>query len=140
MAIKMRVLCDSKKGKINTLATMIQHEYDLPINALDKIPPAYSCDKERVVILMLSLKGEPDNYLRLFCQEMTKARAQNTALIIDGTEAAAKAIKAILKEAGTNVIDEVLYIKGGFALFKSVTEEEKEQVRAFCKRVVENLQ
>ena len=140
MAIKMRVLCDSKKGKINTLASMIKQEYDLPINALDKIPPAYSCDKERVVILMLSLKGEPENYLRLFCREMTKARAQNTALIIDGTEAAAKTIGDLLKEGGTNVFEEVLYIKGGFALFKNATDEEKEQVRAFCKRVVENLQ
>ena len=140
MAIKMRVLCDSKKGKINTLASMIKQEYDLPINALDKIPPAYSCDKERVVILMLSLKGEPENYLRLFCREMTKARAQNTALIIDGTEAAAKTIVDLLKEGGTNVFEEVLYIKGGFALFKNATDEEKEQVRAFCKRVVENLQ
>ena len=140
MAIKMRVLCDSKKGKINTLASMIKQEYDLPINALDKIPPAYSCDKERVVILMLSLKGEPENYLRLFCREMTKARAQNTALIIDGTEAAAKTIVDLLKEGGTNVFEEVLYIKGGFALFKNATDEEKEQVRAFCKRAVENLQ
>ena len=140
MAIKMRVLCDSKKGKINTLAAMIKQEYDLPINALDKIPPAYSCDKERVVILMLSLRGEPENYLRLFCREMTKARAQNVALIIDGTEAAAKSITDLLKEAGTNVFEEVLYIKGGFSLFKNATDEEKEQVRAFCKRVVENLQ
>ena len=140
MAIKMRVLCDSKKGKINTLANMIKQEYDLPINALDKIPPAYSCDKERIVILMLSLKGEPENTLRLFCREMTKARAQNTALIIDGSETAAKTIKDLLTEAGTHVIDEVLYIKGGFALFKNATDEEKEQVRAFCKRVVENLQ
>lgn len=140
MAIKMRVLCDSKKGKINTLAAMIKQEYDLPINALDKIPPAYSCDKERIVILMLSLKGDPENYLRLFCREMTKARAQNVALIVDGSESAAQNIKDLLVEAGTHVIDEVLFIKGGFALFKNVTEEEKEQVRAFCKRVVENLQ
>jgi len=140
MAIKMRVLCDSKKGRINTIAQWIKQEYELPINALDKIPPAYSCDKERIVILLLSLKGEPENYLRLFCREMTKARAQNTALIIDGSESAAKAVKDLLVEAGTHVIDEVLYVKGGFPLFKNVTDEEKEQVRAFCQRVVENLQ
>ena len=57
MAIKMRVLYASGKAIIAAMAALIQSEYGLAINAVDKIPPAYSCDKERLVILMLSLKG-----------------------------------------------------------------------------------
>ena len=140
MAIKMRVLYASSKAKVANMANMIKEEYGLSFNAVDKIPPAYSCDKERIVILMLSLKGDPDNQLRLFVQELNKTRAQNVALVIDGSEAAANGIKEILKTAGTNVIDEVLYIKGGLPFLKGVKPEEKEALLAFTHRVVENLQ
>ena len=141
MAIKMRVLYASGKGKVANMAHMIHSEFQLPINAIDKIPPAYSCDKERLVVLMLSLKGEPEDQLRLFCRELTKARAQNVALVIDGTEAAAKRMKEILGEAGTNVIDEVHYVTCSFLPFlKGVKEEEKAALLAWAHRIVDNLQ
>ena len=139
MAIKMRVLCDSKQKKIASMAQIIKAEYDLAINAVDKIPPAYSCDKERLVILMLSLKGEPADQIRLFCQEMTRMRAQNTALVIHGTEAAANRMKEILQKAGTTVADEVFYVTCG--LFNSaVKPEEKEALLAYTRRIVDGLQ
>lgn len=141
MAIKMRVLYASSKGKIAAMADMIKQEYNLAINAVDKIPPAYSCDKERLVVLMLSLKGEPESQLRLFCQELTKARAQNVALIIDGNEAAANRMKEILTAAGTNVAEEVHYVKCSFLPFiKTVTEEEKKALLDYTHRIVDNLQ
>ena len=141
MAIKMRVLYASGKAKMAAMASMVHAEFALPINAVDKIPPAYSCDKERLVVLMLSLKGEPDDQLRLFCRELTKARAQNVALVIDGPEAAAKRMKEILGEAGTNIIDEVLYVNCGFLPFlKGVKEEEKTALLEWAHRIVDNLQ
>ena len=89
MAIKMRVLYNSAKPKVKNIANEIKAHYDLGVNAVDVIPPAYSCDKERIVVLILSAKGEHlDDSLRLFCQELTKARAQNIALMVDGNEAA----------------------------------------------------
>ena len=140
MAIKMRVLYASNKGKIATMANMIKAEYDLSVNAVDKIPPAYSCNNERIVILMLSLKGDPADQLRLFCQELTKARAQNVALVIDGNEAAAENMKAILVKAGTNVIDEVHFVKTGFLPFlSSVKDEEKKTVTDWMDKISANL-
>lgn len=141
MAIKMRVLYASNKSKIATMADIVKKEYDLAINAVDKIPPAYSCNNERLVILMLSLKGEPDDQLRLFCRELTKARAQNVALVIDGNEAAANRMKAILGEAGTNVADEVHYVKCSFLSFlDKVKPEEQKSLLEFTHRIVDNLQ
>ena len=138
MAIKMRVLYASGKKKINNIANMIKAQYGLAFNSVDVIPPAYSCDKERIVILAVSAKGVVSDTVRLFCRELTKLRAQNVALIIDGDEAAANNLKEILAEAGTNVIDEVLYIKCG--LFGSaVKPEEKADICAWVDRVVENL-
>ena len=138
MAIKMRVLYASGKKKINNIANMIKAQYSLAFNAVDVIPPAYSCDKERIVILAISGKGHVSDSIRLFCRELTKARAQNVALLIDGDAAMADSIKAILAEAGTNVIDEVLYVKCG--LFGgSVKPDEKTAICAWVDRVIENL-
>jgi hypothetical protein len=140
MAIKMRVLYASAQKKVAEMANMIKEEYGLAINAVDKIPPAYSCDKERLVVLMLSLKNEPDDQLRLFCQELTAVRAANVALVIEGKEAAANRMKEILSKAGTKVADEVFYVKGAFLPFLgSVTPEEKEALLAWTHRIVDAL-
>ena len=139
MAIKMRVL-HAEKGKVAALAPMIHKEFGLDINAIDKLPPAYSCNNERVVILMIATKGEMENKVRLFCRELTKARAQNVALVIDGNEDGANKVKAILAEAGTNVKDEVFYVKSSFLPFlNSVKAEEKAAALAWAHRIVDSL-
>ena len=135
----MRILYVSGKKKIQNIANEIKQKYELAFNAVDVIPPAYSCDKERIVILAVSGKGDMSNSLRLFCRELNKTRAQNVALIIDGDEALANKMKETLAEAGTNVIDEVLYIKGGIPFLGSVKPEEKEAVFSWTERVINNL-
>ncbi len=139
MAIKMRILYASGKKKINTIANMIKAEKDLAFNSVDVIPPAYSCDKERIVVLIVSGKGHISDAVRLFARELNKGRAQNVALMIDGDEAAANELKEVLTEAGTNVIDEVMYIKGGLPFLGSVKPEEKTEILAWVDRVVANL-
>ncbi len=139
MAIKMRVLCYPENNKkLHTIAEMIKAEYDLNVNSVDRIPPAYSCDKERLVILAVQLKSSlPDNY-RLFVRELTKARAANVAIISAGDEGAVVKTKELLKEAGTNVIEDVKTVKVGLFNTK-VTDEEKADVLAWVKATVENL-
>lgn len=140
MAIKMRILYASGKRKIHTLANAIKNQYELAFNSVDVIPPAYSCDKERIVILAVSAKGDISDSLRLFCKELTKARAQNVALIIDGDEKVATRLKEILNEAGTNVIDDVFYIKGGMPIIgSSLKPEEKTAAFEWLDRVIQNL-
>ena len=121
----MRVLYWTNKAKVKALANELKKEFDLALNSVDAIPPAYSCDKERLVVLCISIKDEPDDKLRLFCRELTKARAQNVALIIDGNEKGANFIKNILAEAGTNLISEVCYFKGGLPFLSKITDDEK---------------
>lgn len=140
MAIKMRILCTAGKKKLNNIANMIKAEYDLSINSVDKIPPAYSCDKERIVILALSGKGDVPDDLRLFCGELTKARASNVALLIEGNAAYADNIKTILAGAGTNVIDDVFYIKASLPFLSGIKPEEKTAILDWVKKITENLQ
>lgn len=127
MAMKMRVLCYPEKKKAVAIANLIKTKYELSVNAVDRIPSAYACDRERVVILMVNLKAKlSDEYTR-YIRELTKARTANVAIISAGTEEGVEATKALLKEAGTNVIDKVLNVKMG--LFDSkVTSEEEAQI------------
>ena len=128
MAIKMRYLYYSKNPRIKSLGETFVQKYDLKDNrnAFDIIPPAYSCDKERLVILALSVKKEPDDMIRRFCAELDKKKAANVALVFDGTPEAAAKMVAILKEAGTNVAEEIHYVKsaGFLNLNGKVTPEE----------------
>ena len=139
MAIKMRVLHWTNKSKVKALAELLKSEFELAHNAVDAIPPAYSCDKERLVVLCITIKDTPDDKLRLFCRELTKQRAQNVALIIDGTEKGAQNIQSILNEAGTNLIEEVLYFKGGLPFLSKISDDEKKAAFEWAHRVVDQL-
>ena len=138
MAIKMRVLCYPEKKKLLAIGNMIKAEYDLNVNSVDRIPPAYSCDKERLVILATNLKGSlPDDY-RLFVRELTKARAYNVAIIAAGDDACVERTKELIKEAGANVIEDVKRIKMG--LFDNkVTNVEKTEILEWVKKTIESL-
>ena len=139
MAIKMRILYATKKAKLITMAGLLNEEFQLSVNSVDRIPPAYSCDRERLLILILSIKGDLDNQTRLFCREITKERAQNTALIIDGSEADAQKVISLLKEAGTTTITNVHYVKGGLPFLKGVSAEEKDALLKWAHSVVDTL-
>jgi hypothetical protein len=140
MAIKMRILY-AASGKMATMAAKLHAEYQLGPNAVDNIPPAYSCDKERIVFLGLSVKDEPDDSVKRFLGELNPSRAQNVALMmINSTEAGANFVKKILKDAGTNVHEEVFFVKGSFLPFlKSVKPEEEAALIEWSHKVVESL-
>ena len=138
MAIKMRVLCYPEKKKLLAIGNMIKAEYDLSVNSVDRIPPAYSCDKERIVILAINLKGNlPDDY-RLFVRELTKVRAANVAILTAGDDVAVEKTKELLALAGTNFIDNVKHIKMG--LFDNkVTDAEKTEILAWVEEIKASL-
>lgn len=137
MSIKMRVLVASPKKKMLTLAHTIKNEFDLVPNAVDKIPPAYSCDKERIVILAIPAKQNVAT--EKFCMELNKTRAANVAILIDGSAEDAKNIKETLNNAGTNVIDEVFCTKCGLPFLSGVKPEEKTALIEWVNRVIKEL-
>ena len=144
MALKMRFLYYSSKAKMKNIAESVKTEFDLAenFNAIDIIPPAYSCQNERLVILAVSGKGEPDDILRRFCFELDKKKAQNVALLVDGDEKMASKLADTLKQTGTNFIDDVKYIKLGGLPFLGgkLTDAEKADILAWVHSIVDNLQ
>lgn len=138
--VKVRVMHSTKKAKVKTFASAIAEAFKC---RCDDVPPAFPCDKERVVFIGVTLKDEPTDALRLFCRELTAQRAINVALFVDGPKApdnkGLKTIIDVLKEAGTNVLeDDTYYVNGGPAIFggKKITLEERTEIVRWAEAVV----
>ena len=140
MAIKMRVLYNSNKKGMAQLATVIKNKYELPINATSgKFPPEYPCDKERIVILGLSAKGDLSDEIRRFCCSLDKTRAANVALLIDGDQATADSVADMIKNAGTNLVGVKVISFGGFLMFGgTLTPELETELVAWVDEMVAN--
>lgn len=138
MAIKMRFLYYSKQKKMKALGELIKQDFQLDnINSFDIIPPAYSCEKERLVILGISTKGDIEDTVRRFCSELNPKKAANVALVIDGNEAGANKVIDALKIAGTNIAGEVQYLSCGLFNTK-LTDDEKTKFLAWAHDIVDN--
>ena len=105
MALKMRVLYLSNKGKLRTIAEQLSKENDIKV---DTIPPAYNVEKERL-------------------------------LIVDGTPENAQMLIDIIKEAGANVMDDVLYVKGGLPFFSKATPDDLATASEWSKKIIANI-
>lgn len=140
MAIKMRVLYESGKKGMAQIATAIKEKYELPVNAVDnQIPPAYSCDRERIVIIAITAKNDVSDAIRRFCGEFKKERAANVALLIDGNQAVIDKLSEVISGAGTNLVDTKLINLGGFGPFGGTASEElKAEILAWVETLVAN--
>lgn len=139
MAIKMRVLCTPGKKKLVNITQLIKQEFDLNINAADVIPPAYSCDKERLVVLVVTCKGSLKDDVRLFISELNKNRAVNVALMIDGNDDGDKYVRSLLTAAGTNICPETLYINGGNLFNSKISDQEKAEILAWVNKCIASI-
>ena len=139
MAIKMRVLCTPGKKKLVSITQMIKQEFQLNINAADVIPPAYSCDKERLVVLCVTCKGSLKDDIRLFISELNKTRAANVALMIDGTPDGDAYVRSLLDNAGTSVCEKTLYINGGNLFNSKISDQEKTDIIAWVNECIASI-
>lgn len=136
--VKMRVMCASSKPKIKTYATALGEAFKCLVN---DVPPAYPCDKERLVIIVVSLKGAPSDKLRLFCSELNATRAYNVALVVDNKdqEKNVQILKDTLREAGTNVVEDVYYVKAGLLSGPKISLDERVAIVKWAEGVVASL-
>ena len=128
MAIKMRAVYFGDK-KLKTLAEAIS---DGAEKKADTIPPAYNVEKVRLLFVCVQGKKNFSDTVMRFFSGLDKSRADNVAFIIEG----ATVINAV-KEAGANVIDNVLYVKGG--LFASASAADIENAKNWAKDVITSI-
>ncbi|MBQ2988555.1 MAG: hypothetical protein IJD59_05580 [Clostridia bacterium] len=138
MAIKMQVLHYPEKGKVATIASALATEFQAKC---DKIPPAYGCTRERVVFIGISSKTKIlDDALSRFLALLNREATQNVAIFTDAPEAAVEAAKAVITEAGANVIDVKTFKKNAFAFLTGVKPEEMEDIQAWANGIVAQVQ
>ena len=131
ITMKMRVICYSKKKKMEAFCEAIANAQGCK---WDKLPLAYPCDKERLTIFVASV---PHDDLRRMVPEMTKERSANVAFLIDGPEGSAKEYIDAAKAAGTNVIDNVMYVKcGKIPFLGKITDDEKAAAAKWAEEII----
>ncbi len=129
--MKARILFFSNKKKVEKYATLAT-QYLKCDKKPDVIPPSFSCDKERLVIIGMTVGHKIPDPLRRFCAEMDLKHASNVAFFVDGPESVAFDLMNVVTVAGANIIENIFYIHGGSPipfLNNSISEEEK---NSFC--------
>ena len=139
--MRMRVLTQTNKGKLLTIADKITKLIEAD-KATDVIMPAYPCDGERLIVIVVSAKATmPDSFCR-FMRSLKKSVTANVAFIVDGTPENAAPIIEMAKSQNSNVMeDKILYFDGGlpFKFLKKVSAEEMAIVEAWVADIKANL-
>ena len=138
--MKMRVLTSTKSGKLITLADQVAKKAGSTYK-VDSIPPDYSLDRERLLVIVATVGPSLSDAFRRFCSDLTKERSANVALIADGLPENVSKLTEIIKDAGSNFIDDVLTVKDGlpFKFAKKVTPEEVKAVDEWTDRILASL-
>ena len=139
--MRMRVLTQTKKGKLLAIADRITKLIEAD-KATDVIMPAYPCDGERLIVIVVTAKATmPDSFCR-FMRSLKKTVTANVAFLIDGTPENAAPIIEMAKSQNSNVMeDKILYFDGGlpFKFLKKVSSDEMAIVEAWVADIKANL-
>ena len=135
--MKMRVIYFSKKKKMADLAEVLSENSDgyKP----DTIPPDYSLDREKLLVLGMSKLTNLPDAVRRFCVNLKPATVKNVALYTDRPEAEAKEFIEMMRGTGANILDTVHYVKSEFLPFKNATEEEKKDAKEWFESILPQL-
>lgn len=138
--MKLRVLTATKKGKLLSLAEIISKKGGAEY-AVDVIPPAYPCERERLTVIVVSAAAKMPDSFSFFCKSLSRARSQYVAFVVDGTAENAEQIIAWVKEAGSRVCENVLYVNGGlpFKFLRGVSDEEKKNAEDWIDAVLAEI-
>ena len=141
--MKMQVLYTEKKegkqGNPEIVAEQISRDFKCKG---DRIPPAYPCEKERLVVIIYENYGSLDKKLIAFCEDLDKTRAENVALIFlnkDGSSDAGD-LKAIFNKHGVAISGVLgLEVKKGLFGAAKVTDEQCKKAVKFAEDQVKAL-
>ncbi|MBQ8269047.1 MAG: hypothetical protein IJZ24_05145 [Clostridia bacterium] len=138
--MRMRVLTQTNKGKLIAIADEVTKLIQAD-KATDVIMPAYPCDGERLIVIVATAKATMSDSFCRFMRSLKKSVTANIAFIIDGTPENAAKIVEMAKTNNSNVIEDILYIKGGIPLkfVKNVSAGEMETVKAWVQKTLSVL-
>jgi hypothetical protein len=133
--MKSRVLYYSNKKSMKKLAAVLAQKLG---TKEDVIPPAYPCDKEKLLVLGFSAsKSMPDEFMR-FCDGLNPSRALNVALFVNGKVENAQWIADRIAKAGANVCPAIHVCN--FKLFSGVKKEDEDAISQWADDILQSLQ
>ena len=130
---------ENKRDNPEIIADALQSIYKVKS---DKVPPAYPCENEILVLFCFENYGKIDPKLVKFCEDLSTSRATNVGLIIlskDGTADAGE-LTSIFKKNGVKIAGTcgIAVPKGLFGA-KKVTDAEIKKAREFADKTVAAL-
>ncbi len=138
MAIKLRVLHYPDNAKLSALCNDISSSYDNV--KFDKIPPAYPCENEKLLVAIIKTGGELSSELKNFVGDLTKSRAQNVLFVFGCNEATGKKIEELALNAGTKLAGDSKYVKFPVLPFLDLKAEAKQEIKDAVKTAYDSLQ
>ena len=134
--MKMKVLHYPEKGKIATFTNMLANEYQ---ETADKIPPAYDCNRDRLLFMGISSGTMMDDALSRFLRGLDREKVQNVALFTDASDAVIEQIKEIFAETGINFMNVKRTKKAFLPFLTSVKPEEFDDLKLWAKGIMNQL-
>ena len=134
--MKMKVLHYPEKGKIATFTNMLANEYQ---ETADKIPPAYDCNRDRLLFMGISSGNMMDDALSRFLRGLDREKVQKVALFTDASDAVIEQIKEIFAETGINFMNVKRTKKAFLPFLTSVKPEEFEDLKLWAKGIMNQL-
>ncbi len=128
MAIKLRILHYPDNKKLAALCKEINGEYEY--SKFDKIPPAYPCENERLLVAFVKTGKDPANELKMFCGDLTKSRVQNVLFFFDAAPATGKELADLAVKAGAKLAAEPKFIKFP-GLFGGFSDDAKKEIKEY---------
>lgn len=135
--MKLQVFLSGTTGYAQQIADELAEKFHCKC---DQIPPAYQCDKEKLVFFVYEKYGKLDKNFISYIEGLTASKVQNVSLIEiskKGNEGVEELTK-IFTGNGIHVCGS-MGLEKGKGLFKSqITEEDLEQVKAFAEEQAES--
>ena len=138
MAIKLRVLHYPDNKKLSALCNEISSAYEN--SKYDKIPPAYPCENEKLLVCFIKSGKELTAELKNFVGDLSKARAQNVFFIFGCAPAVGKAIEDLAIGAGTKLAGESKYVKFPVLPFLDFGADVKKDIKDAVAAVYQSVQ
>jgi hypothetical protein len=129
--MKLQVFFSGTTGYAQELADELAEKFHCKC---DQIPPAYQCDREKLVFFVYEKYGKLDKKFLSYLEGLTAAKVQNVALIEvskKGNEGIAE-LTELLGKNGIAVCGSMSLEKGKGLFSSKLTEEEIERVKAFA--------
>ncbi|MBR6790035.1 MAG: hypothetical protein IKM31_04110 [Oscillospiraceae bacterium] len=142
--MKMQVLYIQKKEgaqeNAEIIATAIARKYSCKS---DKIPPAYPCEQEKLVVLCFETYGKPDKRLLAFCKDLSTSRASNVALVMlnnDGNTNVPESLAETFKTNGVKVTGTCgIALKKGLFSKAKLTDADVKKAMDFAEAQITSL-